>query len=500
MKKILLEIKHSINKRIGNAIESISCRLYYHSKKNSWGHCLYAMNNMVLRCVSFVPFEVVSHHVYAKSHLTSSIIPLITNRVGYTSKLTYELEPLKKELISVPMQDIFIYKHEGVRIQGNSDFILNVKEKCVINDFCYNMNDRYVMFDGLLLRLKNNVAVLRNDGGIGKCRYLKSGIMLSGKFSCNYYHELYEILIKLLVFNRINISKDAPLIIDEIVMKIDSFKKIFEILNETQRDIITIGEKEIALYQYTKESLEKLISEGIDIGMVQIGNETNGKFVGESEWSKISKLFNAGSKAVREIDSNILVALHFTNPEKIGNYENISYQLSENNVDYDVFASSYYPFWHGTLDNLTTQLKKIANNYGKKVMVAETSYVYTNEDGDGHGNTSPANGQSLDYPISVQGQATSVRNVFQAVANVGEAGLGVFYWEPAWLPVGTSDNLENNKVIWEKYGSGWASSFASEYDSEDAGKWYGGSAVDNQGLFDAIAIRNYFRKFLIKYF
>ena len=43
MKKILLEIKHSINKRIGNAIESISCRLYYHSKKNSWGHCLYAM-------------------------------------------------------------------------------------------------------------------------------------------------------------------------------------------------------------------------------------------------------------------------------------------------------------------------------------------------------------------------------------------------------------------------------------------------------------------------
>ena len=33
MKKILLEIKHSINKRIGNAIESISCRLYYHSKE-----------------------------------------------------------------------------------------------------------------------------------------------------------------------------------------------------------------------------------------------------------------------------------------------------------------------------------------------------------------------------------------------------------------------------------------------------------------------------------
>lgn len=37
MKKILLEIKHSINKRIGNAIESISCRLYYHSKRTVGG-------------------------------------------------------------------------------------------------------------------------------------------------------------------------------------------------------------------------------------------------------------------------------------------------------------------------------------------------------------------------------------------------------------------------------------------------------------------------------
>src|SRR5690606_40707747 len=43
---------------------------------------------------------------------------------------------------------------------------------------------------------------------------------------------------------------------------------------------------------------------------------------------------------------------------------------------------------------------------------------------------------------------------------------------------------EKNKEIWEKYGSGWASSYASEYDPEDAGKWYGGSAVDNQALFD----------------
>lgn len=248
---------------------------------------------------------------------------------------------------------------------------------------------------------------------------------------------------------------------------------------------LSFEDKKTALYSYTKESLQAMLAQGIDIGMVQVGNETNGQFVGESDWTKMSQLFNAGSKAIREIDDNILIALHFTNPEKTGRYASYAETLQNNQVDYDVFASSYYPFWHGTLNNLTSELKQVADTYGKKVMVAETSYAYTAEDGDGHGNTAPqSSGQTLNYPISVQGQANSVRDVIEAVANVGEAGIGVFYWEAAWLPVGPKDNLEQNKMIWEQYGSGWASSYAKEYDPKDAGVWYGGSAVDNQALFD----------------
>lgn len=243
--------------------------------------------------------------------------------------------------------------------------------------------------------------------------------------------------------------------------------------------------KKVALYEYTKESLQAMLDKGIDVGMVQIGNETNGGLAGEKDWGAMSQLFNEGSKAVRELDSNILVALHFTNPETSGRYAAIAKTLQENGVDYDVFASSYYPFWHGTLSNLTSVLKNVAHTYGKKVMVAETSYTYTKEDGDGHGNTAPKDsGQTLNYPITVQGQATAVRDVIEAVANVGEAGIGVFYWEPAWIPAAPDKKLSKNQSLWEKYGSGWATSFAAEYDPEDAGHWYGGSAVDNQALFD----------------
>ena len=89
----------------------------------------------------------------------------------------------------------------------------------------------------------------------------------------------------------------------------------------------------------------------------------------------------------------------------------------------------------------------------------------------------------LDYPVSVQGQTTALRDVFQAVANVGSTGLGVFYWEPAWVPVGPQSNLESNRLLWEKFGSGWATTNASEFDA-DAEKNAGGSSWDNQALFD----------------
>lgn len=248
---------------------------------------------------------------------------------------------------------------------------------------------------------------------------------------------------------------------------------------------LNFEDKKTAFYTYTKESLQAMLDNGIDIGMVQVGNETNGGLAGEKDWTKISALFSEGSKAVREVDSNILVALHFTNPESSGRYASYAETLKKNNVDYDVFASSYYPFWHGSLSNLTSVLKNVANTYDKKVMVAETSYAFTAEDGDGHGNTAPkSSSQTLDYPITVQGQAHAVRDVIEAVANVGEAGIGVFYWESAWIPVGPQQNLEQNKLLWEKFGSGWASSYAAEYDPHDAGEWYGGSAVDNQALFD----------------
>ena len=258
---------------------------------------------------------------------------------------------------------------------------------------------------------------------------------------------------------------------------------------------MSLGDKTMEIYNYTRTSLQSLLDAGVNVGMVQIGNETNGKMAGETSFTNVCTLMNSASKAIRELDDSydadntILIATHFTDPQN----NTPSYYagvLAVNSVDYDVLATSYYPFWHGTTANLTAELTNIATTYGKKVMVAETSYAYTVEDGDGHTNSIEADDLINAYAASVQGQATAVRDVIAAVAKVGTAGIGVFYWEPAWIPVGnyaaSSDKaatLLSNKALWEKNGSGWASSFAGNY-SADAAKYYGGSSWDNQAMFD----------------
>lgn len=252
---------------------------------------------------------------------------------------------------------------------------------------------------------------------------------------------------------------------------------------------MTIEQKCEALYTYTKESLLALTDAGVEIGMVQIGNETNGALCGESSgdlggWKRITDLLSAGARAVRESCPNALVAVHFANPEKVTNYESYSKNLEYYGVDYDVFASSYYPFWHGTLENLASVLNRVSSTYGKKVMIAETSYANSSIDSDFFGNTIGEGGGIVkNYPFTLQGQANLVRDVVDTAVNQMENCIGVFYWEGTWISVG-GETYEENLSKWEAYGSGWASSYAKEYDPDDAGKWYGGCAVENQAFFD----------------
>ncbi len=247
---------------------------------------------------------------------------------------------------------------------------------------------------------------------------------------------------------------------------------------------MSFEDKKNAIYNYTVDTLNLILEAGADVGIVQIGNEINGGIAGETQPQNVIELLKQASQAVKDVCAinkcDIKVAVHYTDIHK---HEQIMYHvntLKSAGVDYNIFGISYYPYWHGSMSEMADILCRISQTSGKDTMILETAYPYTTNDGDGFANSMSQPEPIYGYPATVHGQAKFLRDIMATASAAGSRG--VFWWEGAWIPVG--DNASSNSTLWEKYGSGWASSYSAEYDPNNAGKYYGGSSWDNQAMFD----------------
>ena len=101
-------------------------------------------------------------------------------------------------------------------------------------------------------------------------------------------------------------------------------------------------------------------------------------------------------------------------------------------LPYDLIGLSYYPWWHGTLTELTANLRATAQRYGRDVMVVETSYPWRAGGWEGMA----TNRAAMTWPVSAQGQAKYLRDVIDAVAAVPAGhGAGVIWWYPEAIRV-----------------------------------------------------------------
>ena len=132
-----------------------------------------------------------------------------------------------------------------------------------------------------------------------------------------------------------------------------------------------------ALYDYTKKVMEELKTQGTTPDMVQAGNEINHGIVwpdgNVSNIDGTAQLLNAGTAAVKAVDPNVVMMLHVAlggqNSESVFFIDN----MIARGVSFDVIGESYYPKWHGTLDDLRDNLNDLANRYNKDVIVVEYS-------------------------------------------------------------------------------------------------------------------------------
>jgi beta-galactosidase len=132
-----------------------------------------------------------------------------------------------------------------------------------------------------------------------------------------------------------------------------------------------------ALYDYTRNVILELKQQGTTPDMVQIGNEINHGMV----WpegnvrnpDQLAQLFCAGTAAVKSVDPAIVIMLHIAlggqNPESVFFID----QMLERGVHFDVIGESYYPKWHGTLEDLRHNLHDLVRRYNKDVIVVEYS-------------------------------------------------------------------------------------------------------------------------------
>lgn len=232
------------------------------------------------------------------------------------------------------------------------------------------------------------------------------------------------------------------------------------------------------MYLHTVNTLKALKNHKLIPKMVQVGNEiTKGLlwpdgYVEQTE--NMARLLRAGIRGVREECPGAGIVLHLdfgTNNEL---YRQWFDRIAPFALDYDVIGMSYYPHWNGSLEQLQNNMNDISARYGKNVLVVETSIGYTTDTLGCKGIVySEKEEEATGYPATQEGQEQFLRDLMATVRKVKEnRGIGVFYWEPAWLPIPDCT---------------WASTSGSQYMQE---KMAAGNAMANMALFDAAGNAN----------
>jgi hypothetical protein len=267
-------MKNKIKIVIGQIIIGYTAFCYRSSKRGFFGRILNLLHRTTMNLIGMPYFPIESINTYNAKFNNVDVSVLRSDRDGFTANVIYNTMDVPQELYKIKLPDLCSYIFHNISIHGDSDFIIDITNGCVVNDFCYDMNPKHQLFDGALYRAGSNVAILRRNP-VKISRSLPCGIMISGKFSKNYYHDVYENLIRLVVLDEVDIPKNVPLVVDDFVMNTPSLRRVLEILSSNlNREIITIGAKEIIAFEtlYTISPVNHITPHIIDASTCQLSD------------------------------------------------------------------------------------------------------------------------------------------------------------------------------------------------------------------------------------
>lgn len=228
MKKVLIQLKILLLNKTVKLFNSLS----ESNRKESWN--LYALLNYIINALfQMKSFQVISHAAYSEFYAGNKDASILfPNRIGYSSNLVYNRSRDTQKLMSYPMQDIMLYHYKNLCICGDSDFIIDNEHNAVINDICYNKDERIKYHDSIMLDHNKKTVLIRHGRN---AIALEDGIVMSGLFSRNYYHSLYDNLVRIVALEKSNIPENVPYLIDRATVEISSLKSAFDCLTKMNK-------------------------------------------------------------------------------------------------------------------------------------------------------------------------------------------------------------------------------------------------------------------------
>jgi arabinogalactan endo-1,4-beta-galactosidase len=209
---------------------------------------------------------------------------------------------------------------------------------------------------------------------------------------------------------------------------------------------------------YTANVIKTLKEAGATPDFVQIGNEITGGtlwpdaqvkvpfstvkvFSGDvtvitppepyddaKQWDHLIRILKAASGGVRSVTmpaDHVRIVVHI---DCGGDWPVTKWyfdHLTGAGVDFDIIGQSFYPNWHGTIENLRDNLRETINHYHKDVMVVETAYPSRDV------RPSSAAAKNMIWPMTPEGQKQFLTDLIKTVKEAPEGrGIGANYWHP----------------------------------------------------------------------
>jgi arabinogalactan endo-1,4-beta-galactosidase len=188
-----------------------------------------------------------------------------------------------------------------------------------------------------------------------------------------------------------------------------------------------------AVFEYTRETIKAFREAGVLPEMVQIGNEViNGMMWPDGKlpdnWNNFIELLQAGINGVNAGCDSVNRPRIMIHIDQGGNKIKTRYffdKLLSYGIVFDYIGQSYYPWWHGSLLDLRSNMIFMAETYKKPIILVEVAYC-----------SSPTEykGKGAPFPESPEGQKEFLDEVNRIVMNTPDnLGAGIFWWEPATM-------------------------------------------------------------------